>query len=186
MKIKRTLINQIIKYLFNCLIKIKNDASFPKYKKLYNNIPKMITNHSRIEEMDLAGAKLYKTANQIQLEEQKKKDDDVANQRIEEDKMFPKLTKLYHTSILNLLSSKYLSTEIYYLKTEFTNQNLDYSAQNIFRRWFTHMCDKDSRFLSLPNGTLLEPITCISFEFIEAERNLLSVIFTSLKNAKKD
>lgn len=145
----------------------------------------MSTNRSKMEEMDLAGAELYNEAIRIQLDEQKEKDADVESQRIKEDKMFPKLTKLYHTEILNLLSSKYLRTEIQYLKKAFTNENLDYSEQNIFRRWFTHMCDKDSRFLSLPNGSKLEPITGITFEFIDSERSLLSVIFTSI-NSKLD
>ena len=145
----------------------------------------MNTNRSKMEEMDLAGNELYDMDMRIQLDAQKEKETDVEKQRQAEDKLFPELTKLYHTEILNLLSSKYLRTEIQYLKKAFTNENLDYSEQNIFRRWFNHMCDKDSRFLSLPNGSKLEPITGITFEFIDSERSLLYVIFT-LINSKLD
>jgi len=136
---------------------------------------------SSIEEMDRAGARLYSRHVQLQSDEQKKKDDDVEKQHIEEDKMFPKLTEMYHSSIRRLLLSTYPRTEMSFSKITFTNRNLDYSELNIFRKWFAHMCDINSRFLSLSNGTKLEPITGVSIEVNPFEKSFFLVVFNKNK-----
>ena len=145
----------------------------------------MSTNRSKMEEMEQAGAELYNMDMRIQLDAQKVKETDVEKQRQAEDKLFPELTKMFYSEIFGLVSSKYLRTEIQYLKKTFTNENLDYSEQNIFRRWFNHMCDKDSRFLSLPNGSKLEPITGVKIDVMDFEKSLFLVKFTSI-NSKLD
>jgi hypothetical protein len=134
-----------------------------------------------IEQMDRAGARLYSRHVQLESDEQKKKDDDVKRQSLEEEQMFPKLTEMYHLSIRRLLLSTYPRTEMSFSKKTFTNRNLDYSELNIFRKWFAQMCDENSRFLSLPNGTKLEPITGVSIEVNPFEKSFFLVIFNKNK-----
>jgi len=136
---------------------------------------------SSIEKMDRAGARLYTRHVQLESDEQKKKDMDNERQRFEEDQLFPKLTEMYHSSIRRLLLSTYPRTEMSFSKITFTNRNLDYSELNIFRKWFAQMCDENSRFLSLPNGTKLEPITGVSIEVNPFEKSFFLVIFNKNK-----
>ena len=136
---------------------------------------------SSIEKMEEAGARLYNKHIKFLSEEQKKKEADVESQRIKEDKMFPELTKMFYSEIFGLVSSTNPHTETQFLKKDFTNLDFDESEMNIFRRWFAHMCDKQSRFLSLPNGRKLEPFTGVKIDVNDFEKSLFLVKFTSSK-----